>query len=43
MYLKKSLVSKLKSLYTFQLPDVLVSRELEFLKKAKNLLIMIKK
>ena len=30
--LKKHLVSKLKSIYTFQLPDVLVSRELEFLK-----------
>ena len=33
--LKKHLVSKLKSLYTFQLPDVLVSRELEFLKTQK--------
>ena len=33
--LKKNLVSKLKSLYTFQLPDVLVSRELEFLKSQK--------
>tara|TARA_Y100000589_G_C27153891_1_gene630005 strand:- start:69 stop:1394 length:1326 start_codon:yes stop_codon:yes gene_type:complete len=34
--LKKNLVSKLKSLYTFQLPDVLVSRELEFLKTQKS-------
>ena len=34
--LKKNLVSKLKSLYTFQLPDVLVSRELEFLKSQKS-------
>ena len=33
--LKKNLVSKLKSLYAFQLPDVLVSRELEFLKSQK--------
>ena len=33
--LKKNLVSKLTSLYTFQLPDVLVSRELEFLKSQK--------
>ena len=33
--LKKNLVSKLRSLYTFQLPDVLVSRELEFLKSQK--------
>lgn len=32
---KKHLVSKLKSLYSFQLPDVLVSRELEFLKTQK--------
>ena len=34
--LKKTLVSKLSSLYTFQLPDVLVSRELEFLKSQKT-------
>ena len=34
--LKKHLVSKLESLYTFQLPDVLVSRELEFLKGQKS-------
>ena len=34
--LKKNLVSKLSSLYTFQLPDVLVSRELEFLKSQKS-------
>ena len=34
--LKKNLVSKLKSLYTFQLPEVLVSRELEFLKSQKS-------
>ena len=34
--LKKNLVSKLRSLYTFQLPDVLVSRELEFLKSQKS-------
>ena len=33
--LKKNLVSKLSSLYNFQLPDVLVSRELEFLKSQK--------
>ena len=33
--LKKNLVSKLTSLYTFQLPDVLVSKELEFLKSQK--------
>ena len=33
--LKKNLVSKLRSLYTFQLPDVLVSREIEFLKSQK--------
>ncbi len=33
---KKHLVSKLKSLYSFQLPDVLVSRELEFLKNQKT-------
>ena len=33
--LKKNLVSKLKSLYAFQLPDILVSRELEFLKSQK--------
>ncbi len=30
--LKKNLVSELRSLYNFQLPEVLVSRELEFLK-----------
>ena len=34
--LKKHLVSKLKSLYTFQLPDVLVTRELEFMKTEKS-------
>jgi trigger factor len=34
--LKKNLVSKLVSLYTFKLPDVLVSRELEFLKNQKS-------
>ena len=34
--LKKHLVSKLESLYTFQLPDVLVNRELEFLKTQKS-------
>ena len=34
--LKKELVSKLRSLYTFQLPDVLVSRELEFLKSQNS-------
>ncbi|GIS24010.1 MAG: hypothetical protein CM15mP124_4900 [Alphaproteobacteria bacterium] len=34
--LKKNLVSKLSGLYTFQLPDVLVSRELEFLKSQKS-------
>jgi len=34
--LKKNLVSKLSSLYSFQLPDVLVSRELEFLKNQKS-------
>ena len=34
--LKKTLVSKLNSLYSFQLPDVLVSRELEFLKSQKS-------
>ena len=33
--LKKNLVSKLRSLHNFQLPDVLVSRELEFLKNQK--------
>ena len=33
---KKNLVSKLNSLYTFQLPDVLVSREFEFLKSQKS-------
>ena len=33
--LKKHLVSTLKSLYAFQLPDVLVSRELELLKTQK--------
>ena len=32
---KKALVSKLIGLYSFQLPDVLVSRELEFLKSQK--------
>ena len=30
-----NLISKLKSLHSFQLPDVLVSRELEFLKNQK--------
>ena len=34
--LKKTLVSKLSSLYSFQLPDVLVSRELEILKSQKS-------
>ena len=34
--LKKNLISKLKTLYTIQLPDVLVSRELEFLKNQKS-------
>ena len=34
--LKKNLVSKLRTLYNFQLPDVLVSRELEFLKNQKS-------
>ena len=34
--LKKNLVSKLGSLYTFQLPNVLVTRELEFLKNQKS-------
>ena len=33
--LKKTLVSKLSSSYTFQLPEVLVSRELEVLKSEK--------
>ena len=33
--LKKNLISKLKSLHSFQLPDVLVTRELEFLKNQK--------
>ena len=33
---KKALVSKLIALYSFQLPDVLVSRELEFLKSQKS-------
>ena len=32
---KKALVSKLIGLYSFQLPDVLVSREIEFLKSQK--------
>ena len=34
--LKKNLISKLRSLYTFQLPDVLISREVEFLKSQKS-------
>ncbi len=34
--LKKHVVSKLEALYTFQLPDVLVSREIEFLKAQKS-------
>ena len=34
--LKKHLVSKLSSLYTFQLPDILVSRELDFLKSQQS-------
>ena len=34
--LKKTIVSKLSSLYTFQLPGVLVSREFEILKSEKS-------
>ena len=34
--LKKTIVSKLSSLYTFQLPDILVSREFDILKSEKS-------